>query len=78
MLNSVNAYNLSIEAEKKAIERRIVEAANYGKFSTEVSKVFFENIEDFVDELKANGYEVKFDGNFYAISWNYTAPAFNQ
>lgn len=78
MLNSVDAYKSSIEAEKKEIERRIVEATTYGKFSVEVSKVYFEHIEDFVDELKANGYEVQFDGHFYDISWNHAAPAFNQ
>ena len=78
MLNSVDAYNLSIKAEKKEIESRIVDAAKYGKFSVEVSRIYFEHIEDFVDELKANGYEVKFDGHFYTISWNHAAPAFNQ
>lgn len=78
MLNSVDAYNLSIKAEKKVIESRIVDAAQYGKFNVEVSKIYFEHIEDFIDELKANGYEVKFNGHFYDISWNHAAPAFNQ
>ena len=76
MLNSVDAYNLSIKAEKNEIESRIVNAAKHGNFSIEVSKLYFEYIEDFVNELKANGYEVKFDGYVYAISWNHAAPTF--
>ena len=78
MLNAVDAYKLSIKAEKQEIERRIVDSANNGKFSTEISKIYFEYIEDIVDELKANGYEVTVNGNAYIIKWNHVAPAFNQ
>lgn len=78
MLNAVDAYKLSIKAEKQEIERRIVDSAKNGKFGTEISKIYFEYIEDIVDELKANGYEVTVNGNAYIIKWNHAASAFNQ